>query len=149
LAPGAEADLKGFSAPGGTARAAKVTTDPRGTRVAIAGRFDRPETLSFAYRPGIEIADMHEPLLLGDVPQRLRIIDARLDGRVYAARVQGRRGRTYQLQLTVPFQLISLEGAREIRTEGARRRVEVSLPAGEGDWTEATIRLTVGQRLAR
>jgi len=44
----------------------------------------------------------HAPLALGDVSSRLRVIDATLDGSTYSLRVEGRRGRSYEVRLFAP-----------------------------------------------
>ena len=70
------------------------------------------------------------PLALGDAPQRLRIIDTRVEGGVYTARLQGRRGRTYRVRLDVPFAVTSIEGGREVGRDGRVRTIEIVVPDG-------------------
>jgi len=93
----------------------------------------RGQSLTVSYRPGIELRPLHEPLRLGDRSTRLRVIDAWLDepdGSVYTARLEGIAGKTYYLDLDVPFEIESLQGAREISRDGIRRRLEVTFPHG-------------------
>ncbi|MBE3123666.1 MAG: hypothetical protein IMZ65_02560, partial [Planctomycetes bacterium] len=97
--------------------------------------------------PGIEILPVQDPLQPGDASQRLRIIDARFEGRTYTARVQGLSGRNYRVRLEVPFEVVALEGAREVARDGQTRVLEVNIPYGPAPWTPATVAVTVGKRL--
>ena len=110
-------------------------------------------SLTVTYRPGIELRPLHEPLRLGDRSSRVRVIDAWLDepdGSIYTARLEGIAGRTYYLNLDVPFQIEELEGAREVGGDGIRRRLEVTFPAGAGEadekWTALDLVVTLGAR---
>ncbi len=85
------------------------------------------QTLTLRYRGGIEVVPLHEPLRSGERSSRLRILDERLEGRTYVARLEGRRGRTYRLRVF----------------DGAPRVLEVSIPAGPGEWGPHELRLTV------
>jgi hypothetical protein len=148
LPPGTEqAGALPKPAGGAARREITVQADARGTHVRVSGRFDKAETLTVNYLPGIQLTVPHEPLRVGDVSQRLRVIDARLDGRVYTLRLQGRRERVYPVHLTVPFQVMSIDGAREVKAEGPRRVLDVALPAGPGDWAETTVTMTLGPRM--
>ena len=98
-------------------------------------------------RPGITMSVEHEPLTLGDESQRLRIVETRVENGIYRARLQGRRGKTYRLALDVPFEVASLEGAKETRREGSRRQVEVALPDGPADWIDTAITIKLGKRV--
>jgi len=113
----------------------------------------RGQSLTVSYRPGIELRPLHEPLRLGDRSTRLRVIDAWLDepdGSVYTARLEGIAGKTYYLDLDVPFEIESLQGAREISRDGIRRRLEVTFPHGTGEgaeeWATLDLAVTLGNR---
>ncbi len=101
----------------------------RGLRLRRVEEVSGPATFRLRYRPGVEVAPVHAPLALGDVSSRLRVIDARLDGRVYTLRVEGRRGRPYTVRLTTPLAVAGIEGARELRREGTTRDLEIAMPA--------------------
>jgi hypothetical protein len=93
-------------------------------------------TLTVTYRPGIEVRALHEPLRLGDRSHRLRVIDAWLDepgGNVYTARLEGLGGTTYQLELDCPFEIESLDGAREVGRDGITHLLEVVFSPAGGD----------------
>lgn len=116
-----------------------------------------PETVTARYRPGIEIEPLHEPLRTGDPSRRLRVLSAAMtgdldlgregaDGAVYTARLQGRRGQAYRARLRVPFRVRSIQGAREIRTAGNHRELEVLIPAGDGDWGTVELRVNLAGR---
>jgi hypothetical protein len=111
------------------------------------------EGFTVTYRPGIGLRPLHEPLRLGDRSSRLRVIDAWLNergGSVYTARLEGLAGKTYQLDLDLPFEVESLQGAREVGGSGGNRRLEVTFPggAGEGDqeWATVDVVVTLGNR---
>jgi glycogen debranching enzyme len=118
----------------------------RGVRLRLDADYSSPRTIQLRHRPGIEVAPINEPLQLGDEPRRLRVIDARLEGKTYTVRLQGRSGRTYRLKADVPFAIQSLDGAREVGREGSVRTLEVSFPPSGEDWQEATIRVRLGDR---
>jgi hypothetical protein len=108
------------------------------------------------FRSGIELRPLNSPLRLGDRSQRLRVIDAGLDepgGAIYTARLQGLAGRTYQLALYAPFEIVSLTGGREVNHDGSGRLIEVLFPApgaagGEGvdAWQTIDLVVTLGDR---
>jgi hypothetical protein len=85
------------------------------------------QILSLRYRGGIEVVPLHEPLRSGERSSRLRILDERLEGGTYVARLEGRRGRTYRLRVL----------------DGAPRVLEVSIPEGSGEWGPHELRLTI------
>jgi hypothetical protein len=118
-----------------------------GVGLTLGGDFTTSETIEIRYRPGIEIAPVNEPLQPGDESQRLRIIDARFEGRTYTARLQGRSGRRYRVRLDVPFEVASLEGGREVRREGMVREIEIVFPESSVPWADATLVVRVGKRL--
>jgi glycogen debranching enzyme len=119
----------------------------RGVRLTVGGDFATPETLQIRYRPGIEIAPINQPLRLGDESWRLRVIDARFEGRSYTARLQGRSGQRYRVRLDAPFAIASLEGAREVGREGLVHELEIAFPESPAPWGDATLVVTVGRRL--
>jgi hypothetical protein len=86
-----------------------------------------PQTHSFRYRGGVEIVPLHEPLRSGERSSRLRILDERLEGSTYVARLEGRRGRTYRLRVL----------------DAEPRVIEVAVPEGPGDWGPHELRLPV------
>ncbi len=96
---------------------------------------------------GITLIPEQQPLRLGDSPRRLRVIDARLDGNVYTARLQGLRGWTYRVRLDVPFTVESIEGGRQARHEGRIWILEITVPDGPSEWVDCAVRLRVGSRL--
>jgi prophage tail gpP-like protein len=120
----------------------------RGVRVSLSGRFAAEESIPLRYRPGIEIAPVNDPLQPGDESRRLRIIDARLEGRTYTVRVQGRSGQRYRLRLEVPFAVATITGGHEIGQDGPARIVEVALPEDAKPWVGQTLTVTIGKRLA-
>jgi glycogen debranching enzyme len=96
---------------------------------------------------GIDLVLEQAPLALGDTPQRLRIIDTRVEGSAYTARLQGRRGRTYRLRLDVPFAVTSIEGGREVGHDGRVRTIEVVVRDGATEWVDCQVVLRLGARL--
>jgi len=118
---------------------------------------------SFTLRatPGVRLLPLHAPLALGDLSSRLRIIDATLDGEIYTVRVEGRRGRSYQVRLLGP-PVLSVQGATLLappagtaaRSEG--HLLGIVMPAADpaaagavlkrSDWAAATIVIRLGDR---
>ncbi|HSC28621.1 MAG TPA: glycosyl hydrolase family 65 protein [Vicinamibacterales bacterium] len=128
-------------------RFVQVEGDPgRGARLRLDADIDKLETIQLRHRPGIEVATVNEPLQLGDESRRLRIIDARLDGDTYTVSLQGRSGRTYRLNIDLPFEVESLDGAREVGRDGSRRTLEVAFSASPEHWQESTLRVRLGRR---
>jgi hypothetical protein len=84
-------------------------------------------TLSLRYRGGIEVVPLHEPLRSGERSSRLRVLDERLEGTTYVARLEGRRGKTYRLRIL----------------DGEPREIEVSIPEGPGEWGLEDLRLEI------
>jgi hypothetical protein len=87
------------------------------------------QTVSVRYRGGARSVPIHEPLRPGERSSRLRILDERIEGREYVARFQGRRGRTYRVRLFDP----------------APREIEVTIPAGPGEWGFQELRVDLRQ----
>ena len=113
-------------------------------------------------RPGIELTADQKPLAIGDESRRLRIVETR--GRQAAstpARLQGRRGQTYRLSLDVPFEVLGIEGGKELPREAGRpadrgddpaRRPRVDRHDADGEagqTREVTDRTTKGRRARR
>ena len=69
-----------------------------------------PSAFTLRATPGVRVVPLHAPLELGDVSSRLRVIDATLEGSTYTLRVEGRRGRSYQVRLLGPG-VLSVQGA--------------------------------------
>jgi len=104
------------------------------------------DSIRIEHSAGIDIRPLHEPLRLGDTSTRLRVIDAWLDQGTYTARLEGRAGRTYRLEIDMPFELASLTNAREISRDGDRLQLEVSFPAGAADWGTLDVVARLGTR---
>jgi len=88
-----------------------------------------PRKMEIRYRGGVEIVPLREPLRSGERSQRLRILDDRLDGNTYVARLEGRRGKTYRLRVL----------------DGEPREIEVAIPDGPGEWGALEMRFPVRQ----
>jgi len=104
------------------------------------------DAIRIEHSPGIEIRPLHEPLSAGDVSRRLRVVDAWLDGQTYTARLEGRSGRAYRLELAMPFEIESLANAREISRDGAKLVLEVSFPDSPDEWGSLDVRVRLGPR---
>jgi hypothetical protein len=102
---------------------------------------------ALAARAGIDLMPEQAPLALGDVSQRLRVVDARVEGTVYAARLQGRRGRTYRVRLDVPFAVSAIEGGHEVGRDGRVRTIEIMIPEGTAEWVDCQLVVRLGPRL--
>ena len=125
-------------------------------------RFDElsePEKVSLESLPGIEVTPVQPPLQLGDVSSRLRIIDAWTEGKTYKLRVEGRRGRRYQIRMFAPFKL-TVEGALTYEPQGPpgpTRMIVVEMPPADekatgpiprrADWATKVITIPLGDRL--
>ncbi len=89
------------------------------------------------------------PLVLGDAPQRLRIVDTRVEGPVYTARLQGRQGRSYRGRLDVPFAVTAIEGGRETGRDGRSETIDIVVPDGAAEWIDCQLVVRLGARLNR
>jgi hypothetical protein len=98
-------------------------------------------------RPGIELTADQKPLTIGDDSRRLRIVETSVGGAVFVARLQGRRGRTYRLSLDAPFEVLGIEGGKELPGEAGLRRIEVTIPGGDSEWIDTTLIVKLGRRL--
>lgn len=96
---------------------------------------------------GIALIPERPPLELGDASQRLRIVEASVDGDVYTARLQGLRGRTYRVRLDVPFVVQSIAGGRETGHDGHVRTIDITVPDGPTDWIDCLLVVRIGPRL--
>ena len=120
-----------------------------------------PATFVLRATPGVQAVPLHAPLELGDVSSRLRVIDATLEGSTYTLRLEGRRGRSYQVRL-LGTPALSVEGAtrigpRDSATGGAggdllRIDMPPADPAASGailkrtDWAMVTVTVQVAAR---
>ena len=157
LAPGAELSLRDSS---GRPLAPKGDIT-RGAQTSGFRMVSTPTTFAVKFQPGIQMAPINDPLQLGDESSRLRIIDARLEGRVYTATVEGRRGRSYKVRLSAPFAIGTIKGAVIDQWQGAtnpylapNRILQVDMPAAapaapapRSDWVTREIVMTIGERL--
>jgi glycogen debranching enzyme len=125
----------------------KPVLPPGAQMQPAAGRTRPPGHARVNALPGIDLVPERVPLALGDTPRRLRIVDARVDGSVYTARLQGRRGRTYRLKLDVPFSVAAIEGGREVGRDGRIRTIEVVVPDGAAEWVDCQLAVRLGARL--
>ena len=96
-------------------------------------------------RPGIEFRPIQEPLRIGDTPQRMRILDARLDAGRYTVRLQGLRGRTYRARLVVPFTIVSVDGATLGERSGSGVEASITFD-GAGPWVSKEVTIALGKR---
>jgi len=160
LEPGAELimrDAKGKAI-------ALVGDVSRGARASTVGLATGPTTYSARFVPGIQAVPIQSPLQLGDESSRLRVIDAQISGNLYTLRVEGRRGRSYQVRLSAPFRIDGIDGAVIDRWQGAAtanlaasRILQVDMPpldpakagfkASRSDWATKNIVITLGPRL--
>jgi hypothetical protein len=108
----------------------------------------------------VRVIPLHAPLELGDVSSRLRVIDAALEGSTYTLRVEGRRGRSYQVRLIGPG-VLSVQGATLLtptagpaaRPEGDLLRIDMppadAAAAGailkRSEWARVTVTVTLRQ----
>lgn len=128
----------------------------RGLRLTQVADVSTPTTFRLRHTPGVEVRPLHAPLRLGDVSSRLRVIDARMDGDTYRVRVEGRRGRTYRLELLTSRAIGAVEGATRVPGSGGPVVLEVSFPGGESslpgrvlrrdDWAPGEISVAVAGR---
>jgi Glycosyl hydrolase family 65, C-terminal domain len=133
----------------------------RGLRLVRTETVAAPSSFAVRTTPGIQVAPLHAPLEPGDVSSRLRVIDATLEGSTYTLRVEGRRGRGYQVRLLSP-PIVSVQGATRVaasaggpgRPEAEVLRIEMppADPAASGavlkrsDWATATVIVQLGSR---
>jgi len=119
----------------------------RGVRV---NWFPRPtagtDTLRIDHTGGIEIRPLHQPLHRGDVAQRLRVIDAWIDGDTYTARLEGRAGRTYRVELDTPREIAALTNARAMGATDGGVLLEVTFPRAGDDWDTLDVAVRLGDR---
>jgi glycogen debranching enzyme len=136
--------------------------NPRGPRMWRFDEIYKPEKFSLEALPGIEVVPVQAPLQLGDVSSRLRIIDAWTDGKTYKLKVEGRRGRSYQLRMFIPFKLTTMELPNEVPplqpgASAAVRTIRVDMPPADPattgpvlkrtDWATQVITVQLGDRL--
>jgi len=121
-------------------------------------------TFSIAFVPGVQAVPIQPPMQLGDESSRLRIIDATFEANKYTLKVEGRRGRRYNIRLNAPFAITEISGAVIDRWQGAPQpamaptrilAVDFTLPpidapvgqGGRSDWVRREIVITLGPRL--
>jgi hypothetical protein len=125
--------------------AAGGVSSPSRTGAARAIPFENRARVTFS--AGITLAAEQAPLALGNTPQRLRIVETRVENNVYTARLQGRRGRTYRVRLNVPFAVSAIEGGREVGRDGRVRTIAVAVPDGPVEWVDCQLVVRLGARL--
>ncbi len=117
--------------------------DPASVRVAgrVSGRISWEQAIR---RPGLSLIPEHIPLVAGEPSSRLRIIEVRGDGDQTVARIAGRAGKDYQLDVE-PAQTaatVRADGAT-VRVEqapgSARSRLRLTFPSGDAGWREAQV----------
>ncbi|MEW5981424.1 MAG: glycosyl hydrolase family 65 protein [Acidobacteriota bacterium] len=128
----------------------------RGLRLVHIAKVSTPTTFRVRHTPGVEVRPMHAPQRLGDVSSRVRVIDARMDGGTYRLRVEGRRGRTYRLELLTELSVRRVEGARLVPGLGEPTAIDVSFPGlssalsgrvlRRDDWATAEIAVSFERR---
>ncbi|MCX6546227.1 MAG: hypothetical protein NTV05_17680 [Acidobacteria bacterium] len=160
LEPGAEIAARGQGGKS-IASSADVSRGPRGWTVQLA---TGPTTYAVNVLPGIQVVPIQAPMQLGDEASRLRVIDARLNGKIYTLRVEGRRGRSYRVRLSAPFVIERIDGALIDRWQGATnpnlasaRILQIDIPAADAasagaasrrsDWATRDVVITIGARL--
>jgi len=139
--------------------AAPAGSPSRGLRLARVEEVSGPSTFRLRASPGVQVQPLHAPLELGSLSSRLRIIDATLEGPVYTLRVEGRRGRSYQIRLLAP-PVTSVEGATLLSPAGADggpdgHLLRLDMPPADtaatgavlkrADWAGATVRVRLRQ----
>jgi hypothetical protein len=106
------------------------------------------QTRRVAVQSGIVIAPVHKPLRVGDESQRLRVLSTRFDGRRYVARLEGRRGRTYEIRAFVPFKIESIAGGAAKGEIAPAGEIAVTFPGDGDDWAPRELVITVGARMS-
>lgn len=165
-------EIQATMAPGATPQKSRTTRGwkplgpqdaPRGPRMWRFDEIFKSEKFSLESLPGIEVVPVQSPLQLGDVSSRLRIIDAWMEGKTYKLKVEGRRGRSYQLRMFAPFRL-TVDGARLLDPPGQppgaaspTRMLVVDMPPADPkaagavlkrtDWATQVITVQLGDRL--
>lgn len=117
-----------------------------GPEIRFDGR-ERQAQRRVTFRPGITIAPIHAPLRVGDPPQRLRVISTSFDGRRFLARLEGLRGRTYQLRASVPFRIESISGGAATEGLTPSGTIRVTIPGDGEGWAAHDLIIAVGRRV--
>ncbi len=132
----------------------------RGLHLARFEQVAAPRSFALRATPGVRVVPLHAPLALGDVSSRLRVIDATLDASTYTLRVEGRRGRSYEVRLLGPTPL-SVQGASVLtpaaaaaKSDGTLLRIDMppADPTASGavlkrsDWAMATVTAQLAER---
>lgn len=100
------------------------------------------ETQRVGVRPGFVIVPEHDPLRVGDASVRVRVIEATFDRGTYTARLQGCRGRTYRVRLSVPGNSVNVTGGDVRAHEGHWVDVDVRFD-GDREWVEQTLTVSL------
>jgi len=140
--------------------AAPAAGPARGLHAVRMETVAAPATFTLRATPGVRVVPLHAPLELGDLSSRLRVIDATLEGATYALRVEGRRGRSYEVRLLGP-QAVAVEGGRLVPAAagsadspgGQVLRIDMppADPSAAGavlkrtDWATTTVKVTLRQ----
>ncbi len=143
LPPGAE--VASSDASWGDRPTVRVVGDGRGGALVLVRAVVAPgeQTLTVRYHGGVTLRPLQEPLRTGERSQRLRVLETRYADGVYSARVQGRAGRSYRVELDTPLQVAAVSGARALAHEGRVHLLEVTFPTGTGAWVEQTIAVRI------
>ncbi|MGE5813568.1 MAG: MGH1-like glycoside hydrolase domain-containing protein [Acidobacteriota bacterium] len=100
------------------------------------------ETQRLRVTPGFGIVPVHDPLAIGDESVRLRVIDETFNAGTYRARLQGRRGRTYRVRLSVPGDSVTVTGGDVRGREGKWVIIDVTFD-GDRDWVDHTLSVSL------
>jgi hypothetical protein len=133
----------------------------RGLHLVRVEDVSAPSTFTLRATPGVQVVPIHAPLELGDLSSRLRIIDATLEGPTYTLRVEGRRGRSYQVRLLAPS-VLSVQGATLVTpastatSRPAEHLLRIDMPPADAaasgpvlkrsDWAAVTVAVRLGQQ---
>jgi len=117
--------------------------DPASVRVGgrVTGRIAWEQAIR---RPGVALIPEHRPLVAGEPSSRLRIVEVREDGDRVVARIAGRAGMDYLVDVE-PVQnapSVRADGATvraETATTAGRSRLRLTFPSGDAGWREAQL----------
>jgi hypothetical protein len=133
----------------------------RGLHLVRVEDVSAPSAFTLRATPGVQVVPIHAPLELGDLSSRLRIIDATLEGPTYTLRVEGRRGRSYQVRLLAPS-VLSVQGATLVApastatSRPAEHLLRIDMPPADAaasgpvlkrsDWAAVTVAVRLGEQ---
>lgn len=128
----------------------------RGLHLVQVADVTAATTFRLRHTSGIEVRPLHAPLHIGDVSSRLRVIDARFDGTSYRLSVEGRRGRTYRIELRTSLTVGAVQGAQIVSSPGQAVVLEVPFPGNPSaapgrvlrrdDWAKGEIAVSFERR---